>query len=236
MRFAGVFSKRMLSVAVVFAAAAGLCGCFDLEQRVAVRRDGGGTYAVAVAADGIVGEGLDKKHADIDLGDNRGVTRITRRGDETVQTSEVAFRDLSDLKLGDETIALHVTGKKLLGLGGTTVNFHRTFHVDSARHHHEDANDEHLGGEILQSMFGDHTYTFAIWLPGSIEHIAPLRVGDHVVPPTVWGDPYGHTVIWKMKLTDMFLADRLDFDVDFAAHGDFRDSRSSPGTHRHHSS
>ena len=50
----------------------------------------------------------------------------SRHGDRTVETSEVAFNDLSDLKLDDETLSLHVKGKKLLGLGGTEVNFHRT--------------------------------------------------------------------------------------------------------------
>ena len=83
-------------------------------------------------------------------------------------------------------------------------------------------------------MFGDHTYTFAVWLPGEIEHAAPVHVGDQVVQPVVQSDRYGHTVTWKMKLTDMFLADRLDFDVDFAAHGDFHDTQSGPGHHHHH--
>jgi hypothetical protein len=31
----------------------------------------------------------------------------------------------------------------------------------------------------------------------------------------------------------MFLADRLDFDVDFVAHGDFRDAETKPGSHRY---
>jgi hypothetical protein len=126
-----------------------------------------------------------------------------------------------------------VKGRKFLGLGGTEVNFHRTFHVDHARRHRDD-DDSHLGHDILQSMFGDHTYTFAVWLPGEIEHAAPLRVGDHIVQPIVQSDRYGHTILWKMKLTDMFLADRLDFDVDFAAHGDFHDTQSGAGHHHHH--
>jgi hypothetical protein len=226
--------RALPRVAVLVVTACSLSACFDLEQKVALHRDGSGAYAVILASDGVVGKSLDKKHADIDLGDNRAVTHISHHGDETVQTSEVAFRDLSDLKLGDETIRLHVTGKKFLGLGATEVNFHRTFRVDSARHHHESADDEHLGRDILHSMFGDHTYTFAVWLPGSIDRIAPLRVGDHFVQPVVWGDAYGHTIIWTMKLTDMFLADRLDFDVDFAAHGDFHDTMTSPDSSHHH--
>jgi hypothetical protein len=235
MELSGFLPGRMLPVAVVVLSAAGLSGCFDLEQKVDLHSNGSGTYTVAVSADGLVGRGLAEKHDDIDLGDDddNAVKRVARHGDRTVETSEIAFRNLSDLHLSDETLSLHVKGQKLLGLGGTEVNFHRTFHVDRARRHH-DEDDDHIGRDVLNSMFGDHTYKFTVWLPGSIEHIAPLRVGDHVVHPTVWADRYGHTIVWTMRLTDMFLADRLEFDVDFAAHGDFHNAQSQPGRHRHH--
>jgi hypothetical protein len=231
MGFAGILPRRALSVAVVLGSAVGLTGCFDLAQKVALRHDGSGTYAVEVSANGIVGEGLDKKRADINIDDDlHGVTKVTRKGDLTTQTTEVAFQDLSGLKLGDETLGLHVTGKKD---DLTQVNFHRTFHVDHARRH-RDQDDDHMGRDVLESMFGGHSYTFAVWLPGRIEHIAPVSVAGHTVSPTVWGDKYGHTIVWKMKLTDMFLADALNFDVDFAAKGDFHDAQSQPGVHHHH--
>jgi hypothetical protein len=56
------------------------------------------------------------------------------------------------------------------------------------------------------------------------------------VKPTVVADGDGHTITWRMKLTDMFMADELDFDVDFTAHGDFHDTASQwvPGHHHHH--
>jgi hypothetical protein len=232
MNFAHFGPKKALSAAAVVILAGGLSGCFDLEQKMAIRHDGSGVYDVIVSADGIVGAGLRKHRADIDIGDDRAVTRVTRKGDTTVETSEVAFHDLSDLHLSDETIGLRVKGKKLLGLGGVEVNFHRSFHVNDARRD-RDEDDEHLGRDVLHSMFGDHTYTFTLWLPGSIERIAPLRVHGRLVHPTVWSDKYGHTIVWKMGLTDMFLADRLDFDVDFVAHGDFRDAETKPGSHRY---
>jgi hypothetical protein len=234
MDFPHFLTKRAASAAIVALSAAGLSGCFDLEQRVGLHSNGSGTYDVVVAADGIVADGLERKPADIDVGDNRAVRHVVRHGERTTETSEVAFNDLSELRLDDETLSLHVKGKKLFGLGGTEVNFHRSFHVDHARHHHDDEDDRHFGHDILESMFGGHTYTFAVWLPGEIEHVAPVRVGDQVVQPIVQSDRYGHTIVWKMKLTDMFMADRLDFDVDFAAHGDFHDTRSQPGHHRHH--
>jgi len=234
MDFPGFLPKRTVSAAIVVLSTTGLSGCFDLEQRVGLHSNGSGTYDVVVSADGIVADGLERKPADIDVGDNRAVRHVVRHGDRIVETSEVSFGDLSDLRLDDETLTLHVKGKRLFGLGGTEVNFHRSFRVDHARHHHDDEDDNHLGHDILESMFGGHTYTFAVWLPGEIEHIAPVRVGDQLVQPVVMGDRYGHTIVWKMKLTDMFMADRLDFDVDFAAHGDFHDTQSAPGHHRHH--
>jgi hypothetical protein len=231
MVFGGFLPRRALSVSVVIASAVGLSGCFDLEQKVGLHSNGSGTYALAVSAKGLVGDALDKHDADIDIGDDdRAVTRKVRVGETTIQTSEIAFHDLSDLKLGDETVALHVKGKTG---DESEVNFHRTFQLDKARHRHDD-DDDHIGKDILETMFDGHTYKFSVWLPGRIEHIAPVRVGDRVVHPTVWSDRYGHTIIWKMDLTDMFLANQIDFDVDFAAKGDFRDAHSLPGRRHIH--
>ncbi len=83
-------------------------------------------------------------------------------------------------------------------------------------------------------MFGDHTYAFSVWLPGTIDRAAPVRIGDRAIAPVVADAGDGHTVTWRMKLTDMFLADRLDFDVDFSAHGDFHDATSRPATRHKH--
>lgn len=238
MNFAIFAPKRLLSLGAVVACAVGLSGCFDLGQKVAIGRDGSGGYAVSVAADGIVGDGIRKKHAQFDTDEDMPmVTRISVIDGKTVQTSGTAFHNLSDLRLDDEVISLHVTGKKLLGLGGTEVNFHRSLNVGNVRKHHmADDDDSGLGKDILTSMFGDHTYTFSVWLPGSIDHINPVVVGDHEVKPTVTQDGDGHTITWRMKLTDMFLADQLDFDVDFTSHGDFHDSQSVwvRGRHHHH--
>jgi len=228
--------KRLITLGAVIACTVGLSGCFDLSQKVAIGGDGSGGYQVSVAADGIVGEGLRKHHADMDFDDDMPMhTRIAVVDGKTVQTSGTAFHDLSDLRLSDETISLHVKGKKLFGLGGTQVNFHRSFNIDRARHHHDEDSDDHVGKDILTSMFGDHTYTFSVWLPGSVDHINPIYVGAREVKPVVTQDGNGHLITWRMKLTDMFLADTLDFDVDFTAHGNFHDTQSRwVEHHRHH--
>jgi hypothetical protein len=231
MGFSGFLPRRALSVSVVVVGAVGLSSCFDLEQKVGLHSNGSGTYAMAVSANGIVGEGLDRHDADIDIGDDdRAVTHKTRKGDVTTQTSEIAFHDLSDLKLGDETVALHVKGKT----GDMSeVNFHRIFQVDHARRDHDEDGD-HIGKDILETMFDGHSYKFSVWLPGRIEHIMQVRVADHVIHPTVWSDRYGHTITWQIPLSDAFMANQIDFDVDFVAKGDFRDAHSSPGRHHDH--
>ena len=229
-------SKRLFSLGAVVVCTVGLSGCFDLSQKVAIGGDGSGGYQISVAADGIMGEGIRKHHADIDFDDDMPLhTRVSVVDGKTVQTSGTAFHDLSDLRLSDETISLHVKGKKLLGLGGTQVNFHRSFNIDRARHHHDEDSDDHIGRDVLTSMFGDHTYTFSVWLPGSIDHINPLYVGDREVKPVVTQSGNGHLIAWRMKLTDMFLANELDFDVDFTAHGNFHDTQTRWAEHhRHH--
>jgi hypothetical protein len=236
MDFAIFAPKKLLSVGAVIACAVGLSGCFDLGQKVAIGRDGSGGYAISVAADGIVGDGLRQHHAKIDVGGQQLASRIAVVDGKTVQTSGTAFHDLSDLRLGDETISLHVKGQKMLGLLGTQVEFHRSFNIDRARHRNMDDDDNgNLGHDILTSMFGDHTYTFSVWLPGTIDHINPVMIGDQEVKPTVTQDGDGHTVTWRMKLADMFLANELDFDVDFTAHGNFHDAQTQYDSgHRHH--
>jgi hypothetical protein len=231
--------KRLVSLGAVIACAVGLSGCFDLGQKVVLGRDGSGGYAVSVAADGLVGDSIRKDRAKIDTDEDMPmVTHISVVGDKTVQTSGTAFHDLSELRLDDEVISLHVKGQKLFGLGGTQVNFHRSFNIGNARKHHLGDDDDRsgLGKDILTSMFGDHSYTFSVWLPGSIDHINPVYIGDREVKPTVTQDGDGHTITWRMKLTDMFMADQLDFDVDFTAHGNFHDTASVwvQGHHHHH--
>jgi len=224
-------SRRIMPLAVVAASSLGLTGCFDLAQKVAIHRDASGTYAIAVSADGIVGDGLDRKHADINIDDEidaKGVTTVTHDGDVTTQTKTVAFRDLSDLHLGDEKLSLRVIGKDG---DATRVAFHRSFRIDHDRDNRDDARG--FGRDVVHSIFGDHQYTFAVWLPGKIDRIAPVKLGNRAVVPVVWGDAAGHTIIWKMPLSDMLLDGNIDFDVDFAANGRFRDTQSLPGKHRH---
>ena len=237
MNFAIFSPKTLTSLGTVILCAVGLSGCFDLGQKVAIGRDGSGGYAISVAADGMLGRALKDHHSDIDIGDDDLPmrTHVAVVDGRTVQTSGVAFRDLSDLKFSDESMSLRVKGKKLLGLGGTEVNFHRSFNIERARHHHNDSDDRDLGHDVLTSLFGDHTYTFSVWLPGTIDHINPLYVAGHEVKPSVTNDGTGHTITWRMRLADALATDELDFDVDFSAHGNFHDTQTRWGEHhRHH--
>lgn len=209
-----------------------LTGCFDLAQRVTIDRGGAGHYAVAVSASGLVGEALKDKPVHIDAHDGaKVVTRITDKDGRVTQTSTIAFKQLSDLKLSDEAISLHVLGHSVFGLGPTHVRFRRTFLVNHARRENAKrmGNDVNMGSQIMASVFGDHTYVFSVTVPGSILRIAPVKLGGIAVVPAVTGDFYhGHTVTWTMPLYHVLREKMLTFEVDFSAYGSFKDAQSIP--------
>lgn len=233
------FFARRIRNGALFAVAAlpltlGLSGCFDLAQSVAIDRTGAGQYKVAVTAGGLVGRAMKDNHSAIGIGrghakNNHAVTRTETRDGKVIQTSTIAFKSLSDLRLGDDLMSLRVKGRDFLGLGPAHAVFRRTVLVANVRAEQarEHAMGNNLGHEILQTIFGDHQYVFRVTVPGSVEKAVPVRVGGHTITPHVAGDFYnGHTVTWRMNLADMLVAKRLTFEVDFAALGTFSDTQS----------
>jgi hypothetical protein len=226
--------KSLSRVVVPVVLGAALAGCFDLSQNVTVGRDGTGHYRVAVAAEGFIGQAL-KSKSDKDLvGGNPARTTTSDINGRVTRVSTVDFKSLSDLKLGDEAMSVVTHGRGFFGLGSTHATFRYSFAVDRARRAHAgdsgggSGNDE-TGKQILSSMFGNHSYSFTVTLPGSIEHIAPVWVGSTEIKPVVTGDFYhGHTITWAMPLATLFSAKDLTFEVDYAAWGSFTDSHSQP--------
>jgi hypothetical protein len=224
------FLKSLARVVLPVVLAASLAGCFDLSQNVSVGRDGTGHYRVAVAAEGFIGQAL-KGKSDKDLvGGNPARTTTSDINGRVTRVSTVDFKSLSDLKLGEETMSVVTHARGFFGLGSTHATFRYTFAVDRARRAHADSGgDEQTGKQILGSMFGNHSYSFTVTLPGSIEHIAPVWVGNTEIKPVVSGDFYhGHTIIWAMPLATLFSAKDLTFEVDYSAWGSFTDAHSQP--------
>jgi hypothetical protein len=222
--------KSMTRVVVPLILAASLAGCFDLSQNVSVGRDGTGHYRVAVAAEGFIGQAL-KSKSDKDLiGGNPARTTTSDINGRVTRVSVVDFKSLSDLKLGEETMSVVTHGRGFFGLGSTHATFRYTFAVDRARRDHGgDAGDEQTGKQILAGVLGNHSYSFTVTLPGSIEHIAPVWVGNQEIKPSVSGDFYhGHTITWTMPIATLFSAKDLTFEVDYAAWGSFADAHSQP--------
>jgi len=228
-----MLAREIKTAGLLALAAIGLCGCFDLDQSVAINRDGSGRYEVSVAARGVVGEALQNGKANINIGHNGNVrTRKTIVDGKVTQTSIIDFKQLSDLSLSSETIALAVRGHDLFGLGQTHAVFRRSFLVDHARHENGHDEDAAAGKGILDSIFGDHTYTFRVTLPGSIDWIAPVWVGDTQVIPQVSGDSTrGYTITWRMPLADMLQTKALHFSVGFSAYGALSDSQTRRDDH-----
>jgi hypothetical protein len=217
--------------ALIVALSLGLSGCFDLAQKVEIGRDGAGRYKVAITAGGIVGDALKEKPVTIEKHDH-AVTTTRETDGKVTQTTVIDFKTLSDLRLSDEVMSLHVLEHSFFGLGPTHVRFRRTFLVGNARKANADRmgeGDDEASTQILAGMFGDHTYTFSVTVPGSILRIAPVRLGGKRIEPQVSGDFYhGHTITWTMPLYRMLSETLLTFEVDFSAYGSFSDVQSAP--------
>jgi hypothetical protein len=130
-------------------------------------------------------------------------------------------------------MSLSVRSHDFFGLGPTHAAFRYVFLVDRARKDHDahsGGGDEAMGRQIVASILGDHAYVFSVTLPGSIEHVAPIEIGDTLIQPDVSGDFYhGHTVTWRIPLSTLAEAKSLAFEVDFSAYGFFADAHSQPG-------
>jgi hypothetical protein len=224
------FLKSLLRMVTPVAMAVALTGCFDLDQNVSVGRDGAGHYQVAITADGFIGSALKSNSPKDDLtAGNRAQTEIHDNNGRVTRISTVDFKSLGDLKLGDEAMSIDTHGADFFGIGSTHATFRYVFSIDRAkREHAKDAGgDSDMGKQILQSMFGGHTYVFRVTLPGSIEKIAPVRIGDEEIKPEVTGDFYNcHTITWRMPLATLFAAKDLVFDIDYSAYGSFQSAHS----------
>jgi hypothetical protein len=157
-------------------------------------------------------------------------TRISVHGDKTTQTAVIDFKSLSALRLSDESVSLTNHGASWFGLGPSHITLRRTFLVDRARRENtpKSADEEKFGGELAQTMFGDHIYVFSVNLPGSIVRAAPVRIGHTTIAPQVSSSGVGHTVTWRMPLYTLLQAKVVTFEVDFSAYGSFADAQSLP--------
>lgn len=218
--------------AALFACLAlGLSGCFDLNQSVWINRDGSGHYDMTIAAGGAFGEALRKGKSDMHVGHNPAlpthIKTVVMNG-KTVQTAVVDFKQLSDLSLSNESVAVKVRGHDLFGLGSTRAVFRRTFFVNNEmrKRQHNDGNSDDAGQAIIASMFGDHVYAFSVHLPGSIDWIAPVYADGTEVKPDVRADSAGYTITWTMPLTSMIQTKAMHFSVGFSAYGAIGDSET----------
>jgi hypothetical protein len=214
----------------IIACALALSGCFDLAQKLSIDRSGGGHYEIAVTANGLLGEGLRDNKSGIRLTHNRTRMRTVTVGDKTTQTTVIDFKSLSDLRMSDESLSLTNHGASWFGLGPSHVSFRRIFLVDRARRENvpKSAEEEKFGGELMQTMFGDHTYVFSVTVPGSVERAAPIYIGRTTISPQVSGSGLNNTVTWRMPLSMLLLAKLIAFEVDFSAYGSFPDAQSVP--------
>ena len=226
------YTKLLFAATFVIACSFGLAGCFDLAQKLSIDRGGSGRYVVAITASGLLGEALKDNKSGIRFSQNRVTTRTTAKAGKVTQTATLEFKSLSDLRLSDELLSLTNRGASWFGLGPSHVTFRRTFLVDRARRDNapKSAEAERFGGELLQTMFGDHTYVFSVTVPGSVESAFPIKVGHTIIRPQIGKQDLSDTVTWRMPLYTLLQAKVVSFQVDFSAYGSFRDVQSLPAT------
>jgi hypothetical protein len=143
--------------AALLCAAIGLSGCFDFSQSVAINRDGSGQYQFAIAARGVVGDALKDGKSDIHIGHlDNAHTRTSIVDGKVTRTSSADFKQLSDLNLSNESMAIKVRGHDLFGLGQTHAIFRRIFLIDNARRARQRDDNGNAGAAVVASIFGDH--------------------------------------------------------------------------------
>lgn len=223
-------NMRLPFAAALALAAIGLCGCFDLSQKVSIGRDGSGQYQMALTAQGIMGEAL--KDGDIlEAGRAHVSNRTIVSGQQVTRIATVNFKSLDDLTLSDEAMSVRVVGRDWFGLGPTHAVFTRTFLVQNARRRNEQRGGNGGGSDdagVVAGIFAGHFYTFSVTLPGSIDWIAPVKVGGKTIKPQVGGGYFAHTITWRVPLYALFTEKRLRFEAGFSAYGSFGDAQSMP--------
>jgi len=216
----GMFAAMTLAVAGV-----GLSGCLDVVQNVDVDRSGAGHYSVAASAQGFVGEAL--KTEKLVNKENHAVMATTAVNGKVTRTATVAFKSLSDLAFSDETMSLNVKSRDLFGIGPSHVAFVANVMIDKAKHENQQIEStNNVGEEVAQSILGDHSYSFTVTVPGSVEYASPITLGKETYQPVVTGDFFGHTVTWKIPLYALVSSQAVNFEVDFWAWGTFNNTKS----------
>jgi hypothetical protein len=222
---------KILRIALLAVTACALTACFDLDQKIAIGRDGSGSYQVSLAAEGALGDAMkndkSKKSGDMLDSDKAVVTTEFRNG-KVVKTARVDFKSLSELPLHDEEASLTVLDRGWFGFGPAHVRFRRTFMIGSARAARGgDSGTDEAGKAAVAAIFGGHTYSFSVTLPGSIERIAPVKINGVEIKPEVSGDSYnGHTIVWRMPLAMLMEANKLTFETDFSAFSSFENAKT----------
>ena len=189
--------------ALLLAVSVGLSGCFDLTQKVAIDRSGAGPLpgrdrrarARRCGAEGKARH-LRQRTAQHGHHDHRREER-PRHPDHRPSPSRAS----RICRLSDEVISLRVLGRSLLRARPRPCPLPphlprrqcapRQCRTASA------AVTRWARRSWPVSVRRPHLHVLAVTLPGSILRIAPVKLGDALVVPTVTGDFYhGHTVTW----------------------------------------
>ena len=198
---------RMGAFAAKMGAAVGcflLAGCFDLEQDLAIKGSGAGSFEVTLRIDPALKDALQNETI---IGPQKAPVEVTRtvKDGQYVQKERVTFNSMSELRLPNETLSIVSRGAELFGVGPKDLTLTRKI---------ENAGADSSSASLMRTVFADRNYTFKASLPGWIAKAYPLTIGDDQFTPQV----NGSTVTWTIPMSRAVTASELLYKVDFYAY------------------
>lgn len=183
-----------------------LAGCFDIEEKVVIHRDGSGSISMSVISDLEIETSMrDEKLS--------GVIRPKVQVRNVIKSKKfhhieaVEFENISDLVLENGRISVEI-------LGQSGRNKNATFaHIITLE-------DDEPGSEDL---FAGHYYSYTVELPGEITTVHPLIIRDIEIEPAV----SQNAVTWDIPLNMAIEQEELLLRVDFEAELGFSENLQS---------
>lgn len=173
-----------------------LTGCFDIEERVIINSNGGGSITVKVKTEPIVGKQIKEKNF-LEI-EGKGIKKTVKNyieKDKFYHVESITFDRLSDLMIKNEHIKLEVTRT---GFIMREVNFeHHMFSAEASAQ--------------AAALFIRRHLIYTVRLPGVIERAYSLVVDSIEVKPIVGRD----TATWKVPLDLILPQGEAVFKVDF---------------------
>lgn len=196
-----ITKRRGISIAVVFASAVLLAGCFDLQFDLTLHNDGSGTMVAKTTLNkemsAMAAKDKDKPSGSLLAKNNKNVRQTAKNENGIVSMEEtVEFKRLSDIALEGDGLEVTDLGRSIFGVDRTRIRW--DLGADK-----KDKDRE--GGDMAAQVFAGHYLTVNMQLPCNVETAAALSLdGKQIVPVVKKSLLNGSTVQWRIPLEQLF--------------------------------